>query len=238
MRITSFIIVYAAGTYAGLVKPEIYNYIQPWLDLAEACALANFYLLICRFLASNRDSRGSGEVAPEQVYRAPMFALQAVTGDDWALSAKKNHKSWVFVFQYPIVCLVVAVLTDITEAHGTFCYNDSSPHFAHLWLNLVSKTCIVFAVNAVIFKVMKLREELKAHRCLLKLLAFKLLIGLQFILQVRSHLNNPPPLLLSGGPKGLKTKEESTRTDWVTVTRSSTGSSPTSSRPPWTPPRR
>lgn len=197
MRITTFIIVYAAGTYAGIVKPEIYNYIQPWLELAQACALANFYLLICRFLASNRDSRGSGEVGLEQVYRAPMFALQALTGDDWPLAAQKNHKSWFFVFQYPIVCLVVAVLTDISEAHGVFCYNDSSPHFAHLWLNLVSKTCIVFAVNAVIFKVMKLREELKAHRCLLKLLAFKLLIGLQFILQIVYWILsdiNPSPL--------------------------------------------
>lgn len=206
MRITSFIIVYAAGTYAGIVKPEIYNYIQPWLDLAEACALANFYLLICRFLASNRDSQGSGEVELEQVYRAPMFALQALTGDDWPLAAQKNHKSWFFVFQYPIVCFVVAVLTCISEAHGVFCYNDSSPHFAHLWLNIASKTSIVFAVNAVIFKVMKLREELKAHRCLLKLLAFKLLIGLQFILQVRSHLTNSLSLLRVRSPKGSKTE--------------------------------
>lgn len=38
------------------------------------------------------------------------------------------------LFQYPVVALVVAVLTDITEAAGVFCQFETKPYFAKLWV--------------------------------------------------------------------------------------------------------
>ena len=43
---------------------------------------------------------------------------------------------WILIFQYPVVALAVAVLTDITEAAGVFCDFETKPYFAKIWVRL------------------------------------------------------------------------------------------------------
>lgn len=38
------------------------------------------------------------------------------------------------VFQYIPVSVVVAVVTNITQAVGKYCFNGDSVHFAHIWV--------------------------------------------------------------------------------------------------------
>ena len=43
---------------------------------------------------------------------------------------------WVLIFQYPVVALAVAILTDITEVAGVFCDFETQPYFAKIWVRL------------------------------------------------------------------------------------------------------
>jgi hypothetical protein len=38
------------------------------------------------------------------------------------------------LFQYPVVALLAAILTDITQAAGVYCEYESKPYFAKLWV--------------------------------------------------------------------------------------------------------
>lgn len=38
------------------------------------------------------------------------------------------------IFQYPVVSLLVAVATCITQAAGVYCQYESEPYFAKLWV--------------------------------------------------------------------------------------------------------
>ena len=39
------------------------------------------------------------------------------------------------IFQYPVVALFTAILTDITQAAGVYCEYLSKPYYAHLWVS-------------------------------------------------------------------------------------------------------
>ncbi len=39
------------------------------------------------------------------------------------------------IFQYPAVAVLVAILTDVTQAAGVYCQYISKPYFARLWVS-------------------------------------------------------------------------------------------------------
>lgn len=43
-------------------------------------------------------------------------------------------RSWIFIFQYPVVAVATAIATDVTEALGVYCQYESKAYFAKLWV--------------------------------------------------------------------------------------------------------
>ena len=39
------------------------------------------------------------------------------------------------IFQYPVVAVLVAIATDITEAANVYCQFETKPYFAKLWVS-------------------------------------------------------------------------------------------------------
>lgn len=60
---------------------------------------------------------------------------------------KQKQKRWIFIFQYPIVSLGVAVATDITQAAGIYCESSNKPYFAHLWVWLFLHTLLIIKLD-------------------------------------------------------------------------------------------
>lgn len=146
--------------------------------MAQAFALASFFLLVCRLLTAEADSRAD-------VFLAPMRIVQGRTGASTARAVGPYRKRWIYVFQYPVVAILLALLADVTEAADKYCFGSHQAYFASIWVDVLGKISMILAVFAVLRTYMSLKVELHPHRALQKLFAFKLLIGLQFLQGVR-----------------------------------------------------
>ncbi|KAH8198937.1 hypothetical protein TruAng_006898 [Truncatella angustata] len=177
MRICLFIPIYAVGSFIEVCVPVSYVYLHSWLGVAQAFALANFFILLCRFVSLETNTRRS-------VFLAPMKRLQEKTGSTTAKAVSAYRKTWILVFQYPLIAILIAIFADISEGADRYCYGSHKAYFASLWLEIIEKASMILAVIAVLRTYAKLKVELRPHRALQKLLAFKLLIGLQFIQQI------------------------------------------------------
>ncbi|ETS75599.1 hypothetical protein PFICI_12543 [Pestalotiopsis fici W106-1] len=190
LRICLFIPIYAIGSFIEICAPAAYIYLRPWLNTAQAVALANFFLLVCRFLSSETDDR-------REVFLAPMQAMRAKSTKGAVKAANGYQKTWLLIFQYPVVSVLVAIFTAITEGANVYCFGSRHAYWASLWLEIVDKASTIFAIIAVLKTYSQLKEELKPHRALGKLFAFKTLIGLQFLQQIIYMILtriNPSPL--------------------------------------------
>lgn len=59
MRIVSLVIFYSVLSFLCVVFPHIYTYIEPWIEVYEAVALATFFLLMCEFVSPHENRRQS-----------------------------------------------------------------------------------------------------------------------------------------------------------------------------------
>ncbi|KAI0149387.1 organic solute transporter Ostalpha-domain-containing protein [Pestalotiopsis sp. NC0098] len=190
LRICAFIPIYGIGSLIEICAPAVYIYLQPWLNTATAVALANFFILVCRLLTSESDDR-------RDVFLAPMRLMRAKGTKGAVRAANGYRRTWIMIFQYPVVSVLVAIFTDITQAAGVYCFSSSHAYWASLWLEIVDKASTAIAVISVLRTYQQLKEELRPHRALSKLFAFKALIGLQFlqgiIYMILTRIN-PSPL--------------------------------------------
>lgn len=128
LRICVLIPISATIHFIGQAVPSSYFYLIPWADIMQALALGNFFLLLLEFISPLGDQRDfffSGlEVPARRKGRATR------DGTKW------YRKKWVAVFQYPVVQLVVAVGTNITQSphFNIYCQDSNKPYFAHLWV--------------------------------------------------------------------------------------------------------
>lgn len=96
-----------------------------------------------------------------------------------------NQIHWLMVFQMPIVALIVSITTDITAAVGIYCRWSFMPHFAKFWLRLIQIISLVTAVLSILQFYHLLKTDLTQRRPLLKLIAFKIIVFLNFVQGVR-----------------------------------------------------
>ncbi|KAF3762906.1 hypothetical protein M406DRAFT_294704 [Cryphonectria parasitica EP155] len=172
MRICCYLPIFSIGCFLQVSFPNAYVYLNPWLDFAQAVALCNFFLMMCQFVSPSDSQRELFFAALKQVNDEP------VNGLHW------YRRMFILIFQYPVVQAVVSILTAITESQGVYCLVSSKPHFAHLWLDIVHTASLAVAVMACLRLLSGLRGQLKHHRPLLKLAAFKLLIAITGLIQL------------------------------------------------------
>lgn len=57
MRICILIPIYGILSFIAIVAPVSFAYINPWIDVFQAVALGDFFLLMCEFITPNERHR-------------------------------------------------------------------------------------------------------------------------------------------------------------------------------------
>ncbi|KAK5324743.1 hypothetical protein LTR93_004218 [Exophiala xenobiotica] len=174
LKISALIPIYSIISWITIAAPNSYIYLDPWLDFFQSIALGSLFLLLCEFVSPSAQHRDVFFAALE-VPKSRRGGGKQVDGLEW------YRKKWFAVFQYPIVALLVSIVTDITQAASVYCLESSSIHFAHLWTEVAINISISVAVLSVVKFYTALKKDLKHHKPLAKLLAFKLIVGLTFL---------------------------------------------------------
>ncbi|KAG6994070.1 N amino acid transport system protein [Physcia stellaris] len=173
LRIIALVPVFAIISFLSVAFPEAATYLEPWTDVYESVALASFFLLLVVYLVP---------VSEKQDTFFDRLPLKDRRGKETANgSLKWFRKTWISVFQYPIVAFLVALATDITQSAGLFCVASSKPHFAHIWLQAIRSISVAIAFLAIVGLYTRLRPDLAAHQPFAKLLGIKGIVFLSFV---------------------------------------------------------
>lgn len=176
--------VYAIGNLIMIIEPNVYIYLKPWLKALEAYALAYFFLLVCQMLSPE-------DASDSEVMLTPLIALAQQKGKPVRMLMKKYRLLWFLIYQSPIVLVLVAIATDVTQALKGYCGQSENPEdsggssslFDYV-LSFIGIISLLLTVFCVIRPTMMLKKELGPHKGQLKLWAFKALILLQIIQEV------------------------------------------------------
>ncbi|KAM0234088.1 hypothetical protein ACHAP5_010191 [Fusarium lateritium] len=166
MRVGNLISAFALISFLSICFPSAAVYIQPWLHVFEGFALGSFFLLLCDYVSPHRDQRDV------------FFATKRKNGMRWF------NTRWIMIFQMPVIAIGVAIATDITEAAGVFCEWSNARQFANIYLRVIMSVSLVVSVLAILQMYMLLKKDLAHHSPMLKLTAFKIVVGLTFLLEI------------------------------------------------------
>lgn len=169
-------IAFAPFVFALISLAEIYNYsiaryIDPISSFYEAICLCALFLLYIQFAAPTSSTFG------EDLFDAVKAQQEADT------KGKGNwpRNTWIAVFQYPIIEIIAIIITEASEAAGTYCASSLRPKFGHFWSMLIHSVGIVVAVLAIFRFYSRMKTLMKGRRGMAKLACFKVIVGLRFI---------------------------------------------------------
>jgi hypothetical protein len=144
LKICFVIPVYSLFSFLSVCFPKAAVFLEPWQAFYESLALGYFFLLLNEWISpsdSQRDLFFSALRVPQKNDAPPLGGLEwyrvcIIPMKRFYLLTSTKKKKWIFIFQYPVVALGVAVATDITQAAGIYCESSNKPYFAHLWVYL------------------------------------------------------------------------------------------------------
>ncbi|GKZ26931.1 hypothetical protein AbraIFM66951_005135 [Aspergillus brasiliensis] len=170
MRICNLIPSYQILSYISICFPNSYIYLQGFTEVLQGVALYAFLMLLCDYMASDDQSKVK-------------FFSSLETKRQWQPKKKRNglaflSLTWYSVLQYPIITWITAVTQVVTQSLHVYCLESNAPHFAHIWLQVVTSVSTSVAINAIIQFYINMKGYMTEHKPLLKLMAFKLIVGL------------------------------------------------------------
>ncbi|KAJ5348392.1 Organic solute transporter Ost-alpha [Penicillium brevicompactum] len=173
MRVINMIPSYQLLSFLAVCFPNTYLYLQGFTEVFQGIALYAFLMLLCDFLAPTEQSKVE-------------FFSSVETNRQWQPKKKRNglaflKLTWWCVLQYPIITWMTAITQVVTQAFHVFCLEGSSPHFAHVWIEVITSLSTSIAINAILQFYSKMKGYMKEHHPLTKLLAFKFIVGLVFL---------------------------------------------------------
>ncbi|RYO93496.1 hypothetical protein DL764_007989 [Monosporascus ibericus] len=175
MRICLLLPWYAILTMGAVYEYNAYPFVKPWIEVMQGYALANLWILICRFLAPE------GTTDRRDIFLAPFMALNRKR----RISLRRYRRHFFYVLQGPVVTVVIAVIANIVEVNSHFCIlPQRQERLIRMGLTGCTVVSMTLAMVTAIRHSATLRPELWPHRALFKMLSFKLLLGLYIILQV------------------------------------------------------
>ncbi|KAI8629665.1 organic solute transporter Ostalpha-domain-containing protein [Xylariaceae sp. FL1651] len=184
IRICLFIPILAIGLWVAILVPRTFVYLDSIINIFEAITLTCFFLFICEILASPPSSATpSSPPSRRALFLSPLVTkaqrqnLPLTSGSIFNIF----RRNWIGVAQCVPVALVVAVAAVATEAAGVYCLTAHDAHHAHIYLVVVRTISTFSALVGVLRTTLPLRAELKQHRAITKLWAFKALIFLQVV---------------------------------------------------------
>ncbi|KAF8862960.1 hypothetical protein BDZ45DRAFT_702611 [Acephala macrosclerotiorum] len=161
IRIIFMIPVFAITSFTSVLWYNGTEYLKPIEDLYEAFALASFFLLLCAFVQEDNDERQKNF---------------ATTG-----TIQKYTAAAIGSFQFPVVMAVVLVVTEITQATGSYCQTSNNIHFAHIWLTIITLATTIIAIFTILRFYKALKSTINHRKPLSKLIGFKAIVFLNFI---------------------------------------------------------
>ncbi|CAI7671214.1 unnamed protein product [Penicillium manginii] len=187
MRIINLIPAYQILSYASICFPNAYVYLQGFTEVFQGIALYSFLMLMCDFMAPTDQGKveffSSLEIKeqwrPKRTRNGLKFlkrCCEEVT--DW------NQVVWWSVLQYTLIAWGASITQVATQAVHVYCLSSMAPHFSHIWARQISVATSLstgVAVNAIVQFYVNMKGYMAEHRPLLKLLAFKLIVGVIFL---------------------------------------------------------
>ncbi|KAI1336473.1 organic solute transporter Ostalpha-domain-containing protein [Xylariaceae sp. FL0016] len=191
LKICVVIPSFCIGTVVEVNDPNTFVYIDPWLKAIEAYAIGYFFLLMMAYLVP--------EDAPRRDLYLSLLVVEAKHQHRPSVTQKlrRYRLRWLLVFQSSVVLTLAAIAANVTEALDVYCLGSIRRDYAYIYLKAVEMVSIITSVVTVMRTYAGLRIELKQHRSLSKLFAFKALIGLQVLQSlvfVILQSLNPSPL--------------------------------------------
>ncbi|EED21836.1 transmembrane protein, putative [Talaromyces stipitatus ATCC 10500] len=176
MRLCLIIPVYSIVSFLCICFPNAYVYLDTWLDVVQGDLLTTFFLLLCDYISTDPYQR--------EAYLAKVDlplnkkTQQPVDAVAW------YQKTWLFIIQYPIASFICAVATDITQASKIYCLGSDKPYFAHLWIEIVANISVTLAIMNTLKFFMGLKVQLAGIDPMVKFLAFKVIVGFNFLISL------------------------------------------------------
>ncbi|KAJ5093725.1 hypothetical protein N7456_009586 [Penicillium angulare] len=192
MRIINMLPAYSVLSFICICFPNSYVYFQGWTELFQGIALYAFHMLLIDFLGPTERRRDEffGKLRVKKSFRKGQYR----EGLSWL------KLSYYCTLQYPIVIFFCAIGQSVAQALDRYCLDSNAPAFAHIWLELIQNVSVTIAINAVIRFYANTKNYMKEHKPLMKLLSFKLMVGLIFLEQIL--------FLVLEGSKVLKTTNQ------------------------------
>lgn len=137
--------IFAAISFLSVAFPDASTYLHPISGFYEAIALASFFLLLCAFVDEDDNGRQ---------------AFFHSTG-----TQKQHISATIGAYQFPVVSLVLLVVTSITQAAGKYCETSNKFYFAHIWVIIITMLSTVVAITAILrfYKALSPRSITESH---------------------------------------------------------------------------
>ncbi|KAI1289037.1 organic solute transporter Ostalpha-domain-containing protein [Xylaria venustula] len=182
IRICLLLPIIAVVFWVGVYIPRYYVYLYAIIVFCEPVTLACFFLFICETLAAPvSGSPLSSPPSRRTIFLSPLATRARLLGVPVTDPTLFNRfrKNWIGVAQNIPIAWGVAIAVIATQAANVYCLTAHDAHHAHIYL-IVFKTISTFsALLAVLRTTLPVRTEVKKHRAIAKLWAFKALIFLQ-----------------------------------------------------------
>lgn len=144
MRVALLIPLYSIFSFLCICFPVATVYLLPWLDIFQANSLVAYFLLLCEYVSPHHEERElffagldikdkrapGGKADGVKWFRVNPGIPILAPGQPLTLPQQR----WFMIFQYPVVSLLVAIATDVTEAAGVYCQYETKVHYAKLWV--------------------------------------------------------------------------------------------------------
>lgn len=199
IRIIFTPVVFSVLYALSVLNYKVAIYLQPLTALYETFALAALWLLYTEYVAPDEHTRLSyfanlENRKPKGSYFKPK-GYEVIPGG----SQKWYQSKYCAVFVYVVIDIVTTFVEEITQVIGDYCETSFSPKYAHVWVFVIQNVSIGWAINAIIryYIRMKKEPEFAAHKPGLKLLSFKLIVGINFFQDIIFDL-----LIATGAVKG------------------------------------
>ncbi|KAF9636100.1 putative duf300-domain-containing protein [Lasiodiplodia theobromae] len=186
-------VIYSILAVLSLLFYDAHEYIEPLPELYEAFALACLFVLFAHYCRNPtvRDTSGF---------------TRAKTRNEFE-SIADIKKTWILVFQYPIVKTILIIAQEASTATGTYCAASNSIHFGHIWITVIGSISLVVCFMTILrfYKVNK--HLMTVHKPLAKLASFKLIVFVIFLQNLVFNFIPTPKGLSSNGtvsPRDIK----------------------------------
>ncbi|KAL1617169.1 hypothetical protein SLS54_007946 [Diplodia seriata] len=187
-------VVYSVFSLLGLLFYDAHEYIEPLPELYESFALACLFVLFVHYgrnLTVREESTG--------------FTRSNTRNEFQSIADIK--KTWIMVFQYPVVKTILIIAEEASIATGTYCAASNSVHFGHIWITLLGNISLAACFLTIVRFYAANKHLMLVHKPLAKLASFKLIVFVIFLQQLVFNFIHTPAGLSQHGtlsPRDVK----------------------------------